>query len=739
MKITEVHQFPKSNRTASILTEGYKDLTETQRVYLGRWEKELWPLLEEFKQVSEANLTADEIQSIFKGAETQSIASGDNKTALGKVGSAAGAVAKLPVDLAKKVDAKINELGRMAQNAGPVKNMDQKFDELKKKIEAENSDSKIVQGIKKVSDWAKENPGKASIAVGILTTVAAFAGGPLGGAAAGLVLRSTKDLLQGEKLSTAVGKSVKTAAYGALAGLAIQGLTDGMADNIATGSEAEADAMMKGFEEANFTAAVDKAVADAGFDAGVLDGARNLKMSGNINGFFYNYNLTMTADQVATYQNLSAAANAAETFSPEYYEAAGRLHGFLSTTQDANESLSALAQTIKEIPKDAITGGQIDQAIAVLDNADEAIEKILDIGGASAAAAQGALQTVDDNKKEKIKVKPIDPKEKEQLELALKGGEDNPADDKVAVRGTESVSYADAYEHLYEQYLTEAPAATATADAQGELPLNNPNTLGAKAGRGIKGALGKVGGAIKKGASAVGGAVKSTAKELGQKITVKKLNSEWEKMGSPTDSGSIYNLLSSMGISNDNIQAIGQEANVSIEKTADGKQPEAPATATATTPDAPAGGDTAGGTGDAGTGGTGDAGTGGTGDAKATGGTAPAGGQASATGSDPKNDGPFDMKSKPPKGTNVGVVSGDFEWKGAQWINTKTGKIADKGTAAKLGNPKIAELAREIEKAGVGALVKDQISAPGVKAGTPQAAVAKKVVSKAAQAQGATA
>jgi len=746
MKITEVHQFPKSNRTASILTEGYKDLTETQRVYLGRWEKELWPLLEEFKQVSEANLTADEIQSIFKGAETQSIASGDNKTALGKVGSAAGAVAKLPVDLAKKVDAKINELGRMAQNAGPVKNMDQKFDELKKKIEAENSDSKIVQGIKKVSDWAKENPGKASIAVGILTTVAAFAGGPLGGAAAGLVLRSTKDLLQGEKLSTAVGKSVKTAAYGALAGLAIQGLTDGMADNIATGSEAEADAMMKGFEEANFTAAVDKAVADAGFDAGVLDGARNLKMSGNINGFFYNYNLTMTADQVAQYKALSDAAANAKVFSPEYYEAAGKLHGFLSTTQDANESLSALAQTIKEIPKDAITGGQIDQAIAVLDNADEAIEKILDIGGASAAAAQGALQTVDDNKKEKIKVKPIDPKEKEQLELDLKGGEDNPADDKVAVRGTESVSYADAYEHLYEQYLAEAPAATATADAQGELPLNNPNTLGAKAGRGIKGALGKVGGAIKKGASAVGGAVKSTAKELGQKITVKKLNSEWEKMGSPTDSGSIYNLLSSMGISNDNIQAIGQEANVSIEKTADGKQPEAPATAT--TPDASAGGDTAGGPGDAGTGGTGDAGTGGTGDAKATGGTgdakatdgtAPAGGQASATGSDPKNDGPFDMKSKPPKGTNAGVVSGDFEWKGAQWINTKTGKIADKGTAAKLGNPKIAELAREIEKAGVGALVKDQISAPGVKAGTPQAAVAKKVVSKAAQAQGATA
>ena len=84
------------------------------------------------------------------------------------------AVAKLPVDLAKAVDKKINELGKLAQNAGPVKNMDQKFEQLKKDITAKNSDSKIVQGIQKVSDWAKENPGKASIAVGILTTIAAF-------------------------------------------------------------------------------------------------------------------------------------------------------------------------------------------------------------------------------------------------------------------------------------------------------------------------------------------------------------------------------------------------------------------------------------------------------------------------------------------------------------------------------------------------------------------------------------
>ena len=728
MKITEVNQFPKSNRTASILTEGYQELTETQRVYLGRWEKELWPLLEEFKKVSEASLTADEIQAIFKGAEAQSIAGGQNKTALGKVGSVAAGIAKLPVDIAKKVDAKINELGAMAQKAGPIKNMDQKFEELKKKIEAENSDSKIVQGIKKVSDWAKENPGKASLAVGILTTVAAFAGGPMGGAAAGLIFRASKDLLQGEKLSTAVGKSVKTAAYGALAGMAFRYISDNIIDNIAAANEAEVAAMEKGFMDANYQDAVKGAYADAGMADGALEGAKKLTLQGNVNAFYYNYETVLTADQVAQYNQFKSVLGGLKTFSPEYYQEVAKMHEFLAGAQVANKELTTLAQTLSDIPKDAISVGQIDQLIAKYDEVEPLLNAVIDTTPKVAAVAQGAAAMVDDKAKEMHKSKPIDAEEKKQLELGLKGGEDNPADDRVAVRGTESVSYADAYEHLYEQYLAEAPAATATADAQGELPLNNPNTLGAKAGRGIKGALGAVGGAIKKGASAVGGAVKSTAKELGQKITVKKLNSEWEKMGKPTDSGAIYNILSSFGMSDDNIKAVGTEANVSIDKSADAKKPETPAGATAPG-DKPATGDTpAGGTGDA---------QGGTGDTPAQGGGDAQKGSPAGQAKDPKNDGPFDMQKQ--TGTNAGVVSGDFEWKGAQWINNKTGKIADKATAAKLGNPKLAELAREIEKAGVGDLVKDQISAPGVKAGTPQAAVAKKVVSKAAQAQGATA
>ena len=758
MKLQEVTVPQLKSKT--ILSEGWNDLTESQQLYLGRWERELFPLVEQYCKLAEAQLTTDQIQNIFKGAEQVAMDSGNNKTVLGKAGNVAADIAKLPVDIAKKVDAKINELGRMAQNAGPVKNADAKFEELKKKIQAENSDSKIVQGIQKVSDWAKENPGKASIAVGILTTIAAFAGGPMGGAAAGLILRASKDLLQGEKLSTAVGKSVKTAAYGALAGLAIQGLTDNMIDNIATGSEAEADAMMDAFEKANFKAAVDGAVADAGFDAGVLDGAMNYSSSGNINNFTFNYNFTMTADQVAEYKQLLAATNSVKVFSPEYYEAAGKLHGFLSTAQQANSDLTALARTIAEIPKDALTGDQIDAAIAVLDNADKAIETLSNAGGAVGAAAQGALQTVDDSNKEMHKIKPIDPKEKEQLELDLKGGGEAKA---------ESVDYETSYKYLLEQYIAEADPA------QQELPLNNPNTLGAKAKRGLGNLASKVGGAVKGAAGKAVKGVKQVAKDVGNKVTANKLNKMWKEKGEPTDAGSITDILASAGMTNDDISALAQEKKVDL-----------PASSTAPKADdgadagAPEGGDTATAPGGTDTKATAQGGT----DTKATaqGGTdtkagadggsnadtaSTSGGQgggATATASkgerratkdeiakwvkkdaglvDPKNpalDGAIEANRD---GRNIGLVRQadgvDHIWVGQTWTNMTTGAATSADTPG-LGRPDLEELAKEIQKANVAKLVKDQLTSPGVKAGTKQAQVTKQMTSKAAATATATA
>ena len=113
MRLTEVTAY--HNRTSQILTEGYQDLTESQKIYLNRYERELWPLMEELTKAFEATLTADQIKSIFAGAEKAAVDSGSNQTMLGKAGSGVAAVAKLPVKLAKAVDAKVIELGRLAQ------------------------------------------------------------------------------------------------------------------------------------------------------------------------------------------------------------------------------------------------------------------------------------------------------------------------------------------------------------------------------------------------------------------------------------------------------------------------------------------------------------------------------------------------------------------------------------------------------------------------------------------------
>ena len=167
--------------------------------------------------VLEAELTPDQIKQLFTSIEKDATAAGSNRTAVGKgtdaVKNAAGAIR-----------AEIDKLGAAIKSAGPVQNMDAKFKELKAKIG--EKDSKVVSAVKAVSDWAKENPGKASVAVAILTAAAALAGGPLGGLVGGFLGRATKDILQGKDLSTAIGKSATTGAVGALAGGAIELIGD---------------------------------------------------------------------------------------------------------------------------------------------------------------------------------------------------------------------------------------------------------------------------------------------------------------------------------------------------------------------------------------------------------------------------------------------------------------------------------------------------------------------------------
>lgn len=536
MKLVEVTDYKLKSQ--QILNESWTTLTESQRMYVGRWERELWPLLEQYTKLCEATLTAAQIQQIFQNAEDTAMASGTNTSALGKagavaakVGAGAVAAAKLPIDLAKQINAKIDELGRMAQKAGPIQNADQKFDQLKKDILAKNSDSVIVQGIQKVSDWAKENPGKASLAVGILTTLAAFAGGPLGGAAAGLIFRATKDLLQGEKLSTAVGKSIKTGVYGFLAGKAFQYISDNIVDNIASAGDAELAGMEQSFKNANYESLKDLEFADAGIDPAALDGASKIALNGNINAFRYSYDTVMTPEQLSSLKSFESALSGTTSFTPEYYAKAAEFHDFMAGVQNNSENikLTGLWNALKEIPRDALMDDQIASILTKSDSIDATIKGISAVSTAISSAVQGAVQTAGATAKQAQQAKPVDAETKQELEAS--------ADKK------ESVSMED----KYDQYLQEGPL-----DA-------------------IKRGAAKVGGAIKSKAAAVG-------KELGNKVTVTKLMKQWKAMGEPTDTGSIMNILQAAGVSDEQIGQIGQTTKIDLKATAAQSTGTVPAT-----------------------------------------------------------------------------------------------------------------------------------------------------------------
>ena len=218
MRLSEVRI--KDYHSKSLLNESWQQLTEAQQIYVGKWETNVWPLMEQFNKILEAELTPDQIQQIFQNAEKVSIAGGKNLTALGKAG-------KVSAEVTGKIKAEIEKLAKQAQDSGPVKNMDQQFDKLRmqlsKSLKGSPAGRTVLAGVDKWKTFAEENPAKSAFVIGAMTSLLAFAsGGVMSGAAIGFFLKLANNTIKGDKLSTAIGKGAKGAAIGALAG----GLSD---------------------------------------------------------------------------------------------------------------------------------------------------------------------------------------------------------------------------------------------------------------------------------------------------------------------------------------------------------------------------------------------------------------------------------------------------------------------------------------------------------------------------------
>lgn len=223
-----------SHEGRRLLRESCDGLTESQRIIVEGVYNELSPLVE-------ASLAPQQIQQLFGEIEKAATAGGDNRTGLG-----------LGVDVAKEANKAINNLGKWLQDTTPVKMFDQKFEQLKGKVAGKFPG--LAKSLASMGDWAKENPGKTAAIIGILTTIASLAGGPVGGAIAGQILKGSAELLKGEKLSTAIGKGAKAAAFGWLTGKAVEFIGNALT----APTIAQANAMGKDIVTANYRATIDE-------------------------------------------------------------------------------------------------------------------------------------------------------------------------------------------------------------------------------------------------------------------------------------------------------------------------------------------------------------------------------------------------------------------------------------------------------------------------------------------------
>ena len=235
-----------TSNASKILKESWAEFSIPQKIQIALVEKELTEAaqiiindLQFQNNLTEAELTADQIDQIF-GDVVKAMGdraagslerSGVNK-AVGKTVKLGGKALTLSKDAVVAVDKKLNDLGKLVQQTEPVKNLDATVSKLqsdiRKKLEQGPVGKEIMGMVDKYAQFAKDNPKTSAVVIGALTSVAAIAGGPLGGAAAGYLLRGTNGLIKGEKLSTVVGQGAKFAAIGALVG----GIADAFEGNV---------------------------------------------------------------------------------------------------------------------------------------------------------------------------------------------------------------------------------------------------------------------------------------------------------------------------------------------------------------------------------------------------------------------------------------------------------------------------------------------------------------------------
>ena len=185
------------NKRTSLLESVCYDLDKEQRHVVEG-------VVSAWDDLLEVELRQDQINNLFPLVQKLSDETGKNRTAVGLTKD------KI-VDTTKAANEYLSKVGKLIQDTKPVENFDNKFEKLKTDIKTKlGADSKITTGIENLGKYAKMNPGKTAFAIGVMTTL----------------LKGSVEVLKGEKLSTAIGKGLKTGVISGLAAGAFNAVGD---------------------------------------------------------------------------------------------------------------------------------------------------------------------------------------------------------------------------------------------------------------------------------------------------------------------------------------------------------------------------------------------------------------------------------------------------------------------------------------------------------------------------------
>ena len=162
------------------------------------------------QKILEAQLTADQIQQLFKSVEKDSTDAGGNRTMIGKGKDVTDAVGKAWTDLKAKME-----------NSKPMTNFDQAISDQLSKIGMGAKDpqfhGKVSDWVQKYRDFAKQHPIAQGAIYATLVALSGLLTAGVGSIAAIGLLKLADKVLQGERFSAALGSAATTAAaaYGA--------------------------------------------------------------------------------------------------------------------------------------------------------------------------------------------------------------------------------------------------------------------------------------------------------------------------------------------------------------------------------------------------------------------------------------------------------------------------------------------------------------------------------------------